>query len=84
MEAPFRLSPARNCPKPQPHRNDSKTATAQSGVYENGVEKLNTWYSGFFPAQEPQYVLTVLCEDGSSGAQDCTPVFEQIAQAILQ
>ena len=61
-----------------------KTATAQSGVYENGVEKLNTWYSGFFPAQAPQYVLTVLCEDGSSGAQDCTPVFEQIAQAILQ
>lgn len=61
-----------------------KTATAQSGVYRNGVEQYNTWYSGFFPADEPQYVLTVFCEDGFSGAQDCTPVFASIAQAVMQ
>lgn len=60
-----------------------KTATAQSGVYQNGTEQYNTWYSGFFPADNPQYVLTILCEDGFSGAQDCTPVFARIA-ALLQ
>ena len=59
-----------------------KTATAQSGVYENGEEILHTWYSGFFPAQAPQYVLTVLCEEGTSGTEDCIPVFERIVRRI--
>ena len=60
-----------------------KTATAQTGVYKSGEETLNTWYSGFFPAEAPAYALTILCEDGTSGAKDCLPVFETIAQAIL-
>ena len=59
-----------------------KTATAQTGVYRGGEEQLGTWYSGFFPAQEPRYVLTVFCEDGTSGAADCIPVFESIALKI--
>ena len=57
-----------------------KTATAQTGVYENGKEKLNAWYSGFFPARQPRYVLTILYEDGDSGAADCIPLFEIIAE----
>ena len=61
-----------------------KTATAQSGFYRDGVEQLNTWYSGFFPARQPQYVLTVFCEDGDSGASDCLPVFGKIAQEICK
>lgn len=60
-----------------------KTATAQSGEYKNGREKLNTWYSGFFPAENPKYVLTILCEDGESGSQDCIPVFREIVRNIL-
>lgn len=60
-----------------------KTATAENGVYINNVQQFNTWYSGFFPADEPKYVLTVFCENGNSGATDCTPVFEKIAEEIL-
>ncbi len=59
-----------------------KTATAQSGIYENGKEVLQTWFSGFFPADNPEYVVTVLREDGISGAVDCAPVFKQIAEEI--
>ncbi len=59
-----------------------KTATAQTGVFKNGKELLNTWYSGFFPAQKPRYVLTILREDGASGARDCVPVFQSIAQSV--
>lgn len=59
-----------------------KTATAQTGVYRQGTEQLNAWYSGFFPAQEPRYVLTVLCEDGTSGTQDCIPLFVEIAKLV--
>ena len=61
-----------------------KTATAQTGVYRGGEEQLGTWYSGFFPAEKPQYVLTVFCEDGTSGAADCIPVFQTIALKIYK
>lgn len=61
-----------------------KTATAQTGVFRDGAEQLCTWYSGFFPADDPQYVLTIFCEDGTSGAADCIPVFESIARKIYK
>ena len=61
-----------------------KTATAQSGVFRDGEEQLCTWYSGFFPADHPRYVLTVFCEDGTSGAADCIPVFESVALKICK
>ncbi len=60
-----------------------KTATAENGAYIDGVEQFNTWYSGFFPANEPKYALAVFCENGNSGASDCMPVFERIAKEIL-
>lgn len=61
-----------------------KTATAQTGVFVGGREVLNTWYTGFFPAAEPRYVLTILCEDGTGGAHDCAPVFGRIADGICK
>jgi cell division protein FtsI/penicillin-binding protein 2 len=60
-----------------------KTATAQTGIYQNGREVLNTWYSGFFPADSPRYVLTIVWEDGRSGARDCVPIFQKIAESLL-
>ena len=41
-----------------------KTGTAQTGQYdENGEELLNYWFSGFYPADDPRYTITVL-QDG--------------------
>jgi cell division protein FtsI/penicillin-binding protein 2 len=60
----------------------AKTATAQSGIYKDGKELYNTWFTGFFPAENPQYVVTVLKENGESGSIDCGPVFKQIADGI--
>ncbi len=62
----------------------AKTATAQSGIYEDGIELYNTWFSGFFPAENPKYVITVLRENGESGSMDCGPVFKQIAEGITE
>lgn len=59
-----------------------KTATAQTGRYENGVEITNSWFCGFFPADNPKYVIIVLSE----GVPD-TPtasVFAQIADGICE
>lgn len=59
-----------------------KTATAQSGIYVNGEEMYNTWYSGFFPAENPKYAVTVMRQNGESGLHDCMPVFYAIADAV--
>lgn len=59
-----------------------KTASAQTGVVENGVEKLNVYFTGFYPAEDPQYVITVYAEGGESGGKTCAPVFRKICDVI--
>ncbi|HOL79663.1 MAG TPA: penicillin-binding protein 2 [Clostridiales bacterium] len=61
-----------------------KTATAQTGQYENGKELLVTWFAGFFPAEEPEYVIVIMKERGSASTKDCTPVFKYIADMIIK
>lgn len=62
----------------------TKTATAQSGQYdENGNEIMFCWFAGFFPAEDPHYVICILKEDGVSGGTDCAPVFKEIAERII-
>ena len=60
-----------------------KTATAQSGKFNpDGSEILHTAFTGFYPAKEPRYVITVFRENGQSGAGDCAPVFRAIANGL--
>lgn len=60
-----------------------KTATAQTGTFdENSKEIYNTWFAGFFPADNPRYTVVVLKQGGTSGAADCAPVFKRIADKI--
>ncbi len=59
-----------------------KTATAQSGIYENEREILNTWFTGFYPYKNPKYAIVIMREDGQSGAGDCCPVFRSIVEKI--
>ncbi len=61
----------------------AKTATAQSGQYdENGNEIKYCWFAGFFPYENPEYVICVLKENGVSGGGDCAPVFKEIAENV--
>lgn len=59
-----------------------KTATAQSGIYYNGIEVLNTWFAGFYPYHNPKYTIVVMRENGESGAEDCCPVFRDIVEKL--
>lgn len=59
-----------------------KTGTAQSGIYKNENEILRTWFAGFYPAENPQYVIIVMNENGESGTADCAPVFQEICKNI--
>jgi penicillin-binding protein 2 len=69
--------------KPTDGTAGGKTATAQSGIMvSDGEELMRTAFTGFFPADEPQYVVAILKEVGTSGSKDCIPVFKAIAEAI--
>lgn len=59
-----------------------KTATAQTGSFIEGKNILQTWFSGFFPAYSPKYVVVVTLENGRSGGGSCGPLFKQIADRI--
>ena len=60
-----------------------KTATAQTGrVDENGNKVNNSWFCGFFPADEPEYVAVILSEGGTTA--ETTAVFAQIADKITE
>lgn len=62
-----------------------KTASAQTGIYDsNGDEILNTYFTGFYPASDPKYVITVFAKNGSSGASTCAPVFREICEFISE
>lgn len=64
------------------NKTSGKTATAQSGIYDNKREILNTWFAGFYPAENPKFTIVVLREDGESGAGDCCPVFRTIVEKL--
>ena len=64
--------------------NHGKTATAQSGWYENGREINHTWFCGYFTANSTTYTVVIFKDDGVSGASDCAPVFKVISEEIYK
>lgn len=59
-----------------------KTATAETGWKKGDRLVVNSWFCGFFPVENPKYVVNVLIEDeylnGTSGA----PIYKRIADGI--
>ncbi len=60
-----------------------KTATAQTGrYYEDGTEITNSWFCGFFPADNPRYVVIVMSDSNSETST--ASIFAQIADKICE
>ncbi len=59
-----------------------KTASAQTGQYQDDKEVVHAWFAGFYPAEEPRYTIVVFCEGGDSGSDRACPVFKEIADGI--
>lgn len=57
-----------------------KTGSAEA-VF-NGQITIHGWFSGFFPKDNPEYIITVLVEGGESGGKTAAPIFEEIAKKI--
>ena len=61
-----------------------KTATAQSGWFDNDREINHTWFCGYFTYNDKIYTVVIFKEDGKSGAVDCAPIFKQIVERIIE
>ncbi len=59
-----------------------KTATAQTGKYENGVEICSGWFCGFFPFENPEYVVVVFSENTNLQSKTCSQIFSGIADDV--
>lgn len=57
-----------------------KTGTAQYGDIKEG--NTHGWITGFTPCEEPEYVITVIVEGGSSGAKAAGPVMRKIIEYL--
>ena len=57
-----------------------KTGSAETGTYEGAP--VHGWFTGFFPASDPKYTITVFVENGRSGRASAVPIFEKIAAEI--
>ncbi len=71
--------------KPEGTSAGAKTSTAQTGRFdEEGTEYCHGWVTGFFPANKPEYVVTVLAEDAGYGNTAAAPIFKEIAEGISE
>ncbi len=69
--------------KPDNGSAGGKTGTAQTGMIgENGVELLQNWFAGFYPAISPEYVVVVVSEDYESTGDTAAPVFREICEQL--
>ena len=68
---------------PQELAAGGKTGTAQTGQFdEDGEELLNYWFSGFYPADEPRYTITVLQDGVLEPAVSSAEIFARIADGL--
>jgi len=70
--------------KPKNVTAAGKTATAQTGKYENGTEISQGWFCGFFPAENPEYVVVVFSENTKKQIKSCNQIFAEIAENITE
>jgi len=57
-----------------------KTGSAE-GILK-GEPIIHGWFAGYYPRENPKYVITVLVEKASSGSKSAAPIFEKICKEI--
>lgn len=62
-----------------------KTGTAETGWRTaTGETMVHSWFTGFYPAEDPRYVVTVLAEDSETTGQTAAPAFKVICDALYR
>ncbi len=67
----------------EPLPGAGKTSTAQTGMVDTkGQSVTQAWFTGFLPANNPKYAVTILVEGGASGGGDAAPIFYDLCKVI--
>ena len=62
-----------------------KTGTAETGWRtDDGSTMVHSWFTGYYPAEDPQYVITVLAENGSNTDEATAPVFAALCDRLYR
>ena len=62
-----------------------KTGTAQTGwVGQDGKTMVQNWFTGFYPAEDPQVVITVLVEDSGRTGEGTASVFAELCDQLYR
>lgn len=61
-----------------------KTGTAQTGQQNGDVPVIQSWFTGYFPADEPRYVISVIAEDSDSNRTNATACFCEISNKLIE
>lgn len=59
-----------------------KTGSAQATFMKKAT--VHGWFSGFYPANDPKYIITVLVEDTELGSTAALPIFEEIVKSLYE
>ena len=59
-----------------------KTGTAETGQLNNGNAVVHSWFTGYYPADDPKFVITVLVEDKDSDDASASQVFGCIVNGM--
>ncbi len=65
----------------------AKTGTAETGWKQGEGEKypvVQSWFAGYYPAENPQYVIVVLAENADNTGAKTAPVFKEICDRLYQ
>lgn len=67
------------------HGNQIKVAgkTGSAESTQKGEDVVQGWFTGFFPANNPQYAMTVFIEKGGTGRSVAISIFDQMANYIF-
>lgn len=59
-----------------------KSGTAESGWETADGRAVQNWFVGFYPAEQPRYVVAVLAEDSETTGAQAAPVFRRLCDGL--
>lgn len=70
----------------KPHNTTAagKTGTAETGQKNGKVAVVQSWFAGYFPAEDPQYVVVVLAEDSATTRENASSIFCEISNNLYE
>lgn len=68
---------------PEYNKAAGKTGTAQTGSFtEEEIERMNYWFTGFYPAEQPKYTIVILQEGTTETPVSSAAIFAKVCNSL--